>query len=170
MGLNRLSRRYVLSVLAAGLVTPQMAFGDDFIDLDWVDLLPEGETSLPQELLDLTTDHSKTNQSTTQAASSGTRTDWNGQTVRLPGFIVPLEYSGTGVTAFILVPFVGACVHVPPPPANQLVFVTTNTPYQSKGLYEPVNVIGMFGTSALKTQIAEIAYALSADQIVPYAS
>jgi hypothetical protein len=152
----------------ASLLTPKMVFGADYIDLDWVDLLPADESSLPPELLALTTDHTKTSQSTQQAVSSGTRTDWNGKIVRLPGFIVPLDFSSTGVTAFILVPFVGACVHVPPPPANQLVFVTTNTPYESKGLYEPVNVIGMFGTSSVKTQLASISYALSADQIVPY--
>jgi hypothetical protein len=144
-----------------------MAFGDDYVDLDWTDLLPLGESSVSQELFALT-DH--TNLSSQQAASTGVRRDWNGEVVRLPGFIVPIDHSGAGVTAFILVPFVGACVHVPPPPANQLVFVTTNIPYESKGLYEPVNVIGMFGTSALSTQLAEIAYALSADEIVPYES
>jgi hypothetical protein len=164
-----LNRRRVLAVLASSLVTPSIAFGEEFIDLDWIDLLPEGETSLPPELLALT-DHTNSLPSTQQPLSSGVRTEWNGKNVRLPGFILPLEHSGTAVTAFILVPFVGACVHVPPPPANQLVFVTTNTPYESKGLYEPVNVIGMFGTSSLSTQLADIAYALSADQIVPYES
>jgi hypothetical protein len=103
-----------------------------------------------------------------QPESSGVRTDWNGQIVRIPGFIVPIDYKGTGVTAFILVPYVGACVHVPPPPANQLVFVTTQTPYESDGLFEPVNVIGMFGVSSLTTHLADIGYALSADEIVPY--
>jgi hypothetical protein len=88
--------------------------------------------------------------------------------VRLPGFVVPIDQRGTGVTAFILVPFAGACVHVPPPPANQLVFVTTETPYESKGLFEPVNVIGMFGVSSLRTHLAEIGYALSADKIEPF--
>ena len=86
----------------------------------------------------------------------------------MPGFIVPIDYKGTGVTAFILVPYVGACVHVPPPPANQLVFVTTSEPYESKGLFEPVNVTGMFGTASTSTQLAEIGYALSADLIEPY--
>lgn len=170
MGIASLNRRQILTALTASLLTPQMAFGEEYIDLDWIDLLPDGVSSLPPELLALTTDHTKTNQSTQQAVSSGSRTDWNGKIIRLQGFIVPLDYLGTGVTAFILVPFVGACVHVPAPPANQLVFVTTNIPYDSKGLYEPVNVIGMFGTSSLKTQLAEIAYALSADQIVPYES
>ena len=49
-------------------------------------------------------------------------------------------------------------------------FVTTNDPYESTGLYEPVNVIGMFGTASMSTQLADIAYALSADKIVPYKS
>ncbi|WP_428517255.1 DUF3299 domain-containing protein [Roseovarius sp.] len=62
-----------------------------------------------------------------QPPSTGIRTDWTGKTVQPWGFIVPLDHEGTGVTAFILVPYVGACVHVPPPPANQLVFVTTRT-------------------------------------------
>ena len=103
-----------------------------------------------------------------QPQSSGVRTDLNGQIVRLPGFIVPIDYSGTGVIAFILVPFVGACVHVPPPPANQLVFVTTQEPYESSGMFEPVNVVGMFGVSSMSTQLADIAYALSADRIEPF--
>ena len=96
------------------------------------------------------------------------RSDWNGQIVRIPGFIVPIDYSGTGVTAFILVPFVGACVHVPPPPANQLVFVTTETAHESIGLYESVDVIGIFGTASITTQLAQVAYALSADRNIPY--
>ena len=65
-------------------------------------------------------------------------------------------------------PFVGACVHVPPPPAHQLVFVTTEEPYEGKGLFEAVNVTGMFGTASTSTQLANISYALSADYIEPF--
>jgi hypothetical protein len=86
----------------------------------------------------------------------------------MSGFVVPIDYSGTGVTAFLLVPYVGACVHVPPPPANQLVLVSTETPYESKGLFEPVTVTGMFGTASVATQLADVGYALSADAIEPY--
>jgi len=88
--------------------------------------------------------------------------------VRLPGFMVPIDQSASGVAAFILVPYAGACVHVPPPPANQLVFVTTETPYESRGLYEAVNVIGVFGISSMRTYIADVGYALSADKIEPF--
>ena len=112
--------------------------------------------------------HDQAPLSSLQPKSSGVRTEWNHRIVRLPGFVVPIDFLGTAVTAFILVPYVGACIHTPPPPANQLVFVTVEKPFESKNMYEPINVIGMFGTSSLSTSLADIAYALSADRIEPY--
>jgi len=161
-------RRAVLTGMATAALVPHAARADDVVDLAWEDLLPENTATVPQVFQDLI-DHDQPPLSSQQPPSSGVRTDWNGQVVRMPGFIVPIDYSGTGVTAFILVPYVGACVHVPPPPANQLVFVTTAEPYDSKGLFEPVHVTGMFGVSSTFTQLAEVGYALSADEIAPYA-
>ncbi len=164
-----IGRRNLLAGLGVFGLAPQLAWAEDFIDLDWKDLVPEGQTVVPPILQSLI-DHDQAPLTSQQPESNGVRTDWNGKIVRLPGFIVPIDYSGTGVTAFILVPFVGACVHVPPPPANQLVFVTTAEPYESSGMFEPVNVIGMFGVSSVSTQLADIAYALSADRIEPFGS
>lgn len=160
-------RRMVLAGLAASALLPRAAQADDVIDLEWSDLLPEG-TTLPPPILQELLNHDAPPLSSQQPASSGVRGDWNGQIVRMPGFIVPIDQRGTGVVAFILVPYVGACVHVPPPPANQLVFVTTETPYESAGMFEAVNVTGMFGVSSLSTHLADIGYALSADKIEPF--
>ena len=137
------------------------------VDLDWSDLIPKGETFLPPTLQGILP-HDETARASRQPPSSGVRTDWNGRIVRLSGFVIPLDYDGTGITAFMLVPYVGACIHVPPPPANQLVLVTTAAPYKSEGLFEPVTVTGMFGTSATSTQLADVGYALSADRIMPF--
>ncbi|SOH94403.1 hypothetical protein SAMN06273572_104101 [Monaibacterium marinum] len=164
---HHLNRRLLMAGMGALALIPQIARAQDYIDLSWSDLVPEGQPALPPALQSLI-DHDQAPMNTQQPRSTGVRNEWNGQIVRLPGFIVPIEYSGTGVTAFILVPFVGACVHVPPPPANQLVFVTTERPYQSEGLFEPVSVTGMFGVSSMSTELAEIGYALSADLITPY--
>ena len=158
------------SLLGAFCLLPFLkgqAFAEAIVDLQWIDLLPEGEAFAPDFLQGLT-DHSNLPLSSEQPNSTGVRTDWNGKIVRLPGYIVPLDYEGTGVTTFILVPFVGACVHVPPPPANQLVLVTTPKPYESTGLFEAVNVTGMFGVSSMSTQLAEIGYAMSAEKIEPF--
>lgn len=163
-----LHRRALLAGMAASTLVASGVRAEEFIDLEWDDLLPKDQSTIPNALRSLLPHDEQMSMTSQQPASSGVRTDWDGQIVRLPGFIVPIDYRGAGVTAFILVPYVGACVHVPPPPANQLVLVTTPTPYESSGLYEPVNVIGMFGVSSLTTHLAEIGYALSADKIEPY--
>ncbi|MEQ8256672.1 MULTISPECIES: DUF3299 domain-containing protein [Roseovarius] len=157
------TRRALLLSLAASGIAGQ-ALADTVIALEWRDLLPENDTSLPGNLQGILP-HDESSMAARQPPSTGIRTDWTGKNVQLSGFIVPLDHDGTGVTAFILVPYVGACIHVPPPPANQLVFVTSGTPYESSGMFEPVTVTGMLGTASRSTQLAEIGYALSADDI-----
>lgn len=161
---QRLRRRTFLAGMATATFAPALAAKEEVIDLQWIDLLPEGSSPVPQGL-SATIDHDAAPMSAQQPPSSGRRSEWNGKLVRLPGFIVPIDQTGEGVTSFILVPFVGACVHVPPPPANQLVFVTAGTPYASSGLFEAVHVTGRFGTASTFTHIAQVGYALTADKI-----
>lgn len=164
-----LSRRAFCAGLALATALPSSALrAATATVLTWKNLLPEGDSVLPPELQGLV-QHDNAPLASHQPKSSGVRSDWNGETVEISGFIVPLDYEGTGVTAFMLVPYVGACIHVPPPPANQLVFVTTEEPYESEGLFEAVTVTGMFGTAATSTQLADVGYALSADRIEPFA-
>lgn len=66
----------------------------------------------------------------------------DGRLVRMPGYALPLEFSGTGVRELLLVPYVGACIHVPPPPPNQMVFVRLDRSFVAKDVYEPVWVTG----------------------------
>jgi hypothetical protein len=155
-------RSLLLSLAASGFAGQALA--DTVIELEWRDLLPEHDTSLPGNLQGILP-HDESSMAARQPPSTGIRTDWTGKIVQLSGFIVPLDHDGTGVTAFIMVPYVGACIHVPPPPANQLVFVTTGTPFESSGMFEPVTVTGMFGTASTSTRLAEIGYALSAENI-----
>jgi hypothetical protein len=161
------NRRSFLATLGTFPLLPVIAQAEEYIDLEWTDLLPVGQAAYSPKANNII-QHNQDSLLAQQPESKGVRTDWNGQIVRLPGFVVPIEYSGNSVKAFILVPFLGACIHVPPPPANQLVFVTTAKPYKSAGLHAPVNVIGMFGTASQSTQLADISYALSADIIKPY--
>jgi len=164
---RRFHRRQVLAGLGAAACMPSVLRADDYATLEWDDLLPEGQSPIPRAFLGLI-DHEGAPLSSQQPASNGVRAEWSGQRVRMPGFVVPIDYSGTGVTAFILAPFAGACVHVPPPPANQLVFVTTETPFETKGLFEAVNVAGVFGISTISTHLAEVGYVMAADKVEPY--
>ena len=88
--------------------------------------------------------------------------------IKMPGFIIPIDISADGVTSFILVPYVGACIHVPPPPPNQLVFVTTKVPWPSERLWEAVWVTGTMQNKVQYTEVADTGYELEADRIEIY--
>lgn len=152
------------ALLVAASLSPLLSiksFADSVTELTWQDLLPEGVAPLPGILSGLVL-HENAALASLQPRSTGVRHDWDGQIVKLSGYIVPLDFEGTGVTTFILVPYVGACIHVPPPPANQLVLVNVNKPYKSTGLFGAVSATGTFGSHTLSTNLAEIGYALDA--------
>jgi hypothetical protein len=92
----------------------------------------------------------------------------NGEMIRMPGYMLPLDTGGDGVREFILTPYVGACVHVPPPPPNQLVFVETETPWPAQAMFEAIWVTGTIRVSPLSTNLAEIGYSLTAELIEPF--
>ncbi|MEM7751430.1 MAG: DUF3299 domain-containing protein [Pseudomonadota bacterium] len=82
--------------------------------------------------------------------------DLNGKRIRMPGYLLPLEFSEEGVTDFLLVPYVGACIHVPPPPANQIVFVRLGKKFQINDLYTAVWVTGEMKTKASSRELTLI--------------
>lgn len=167
-----LSRRGFLSVSAVAFAAAKAApvFARDVVELDWAELIPKGDTgTLIEQLRGIgVVEHSQLSTGFEQVAARGVTESFNGKTVRLPGFIVPLNFSSSGVTEFILAPFVGACIHVPPPPANQLVLVTARKPYMMGDLFDPVEVTGTFGTAATQTDLAEIGYTLSDAKVRAY--
>ena len=93
----------------------------------------------------------------------------NGQRVRLPGYIVPLEVSEEGrVIEFLLVPYFGACIHVPPPPSNQIVHVTSELGVKVDELYQPYWIEGPMQVEASTSELADAGYRMEADQILVY--
>jgi hypothetical protein len=93
----------------------------------------------------------------------------DGRHIRLPGFIVPLDFDPSGkVSEFLLVPYVGACIHVPPPPPNQVIYVILRTPFAVKSLYSPFWVTGRMQVSTTRSAMAVTAYTVRADDVQPY--
>ncbi|MFT3729868.1 MAG: DUF3299 domain-containing protein [Hyphomicrobium sp.] len=94
-------------------------------------------------------------------------TDLNGQNISIGGYVVPLDFDSTTVKEFLLVPFVGACIHVPPPPANQIIYVKTAKGFEVGGQFDPVTVSGKISTTVAFTGLADAGYTLDADSVVP---
>ena len=111
-----------------------------------------------------------------QAMVGKVDTALDGVLVRLPGYLLPLEFSGKGVTEFLLVPWVGACIHTPPPPPNQILHVKADKPVQIKGAFDAVFVTGRLATSATRRSVhitdgsaeVDVGYAMRDARVEPY--
>jgi uncharacterized protein len=89
----------------------------------------------------------------------------NGKRVQIGGYIVPLDFDATTVKEFLLVPFVGACVHVPPPPANQIIYVKTDKGIEVGKVFDPIYVTGTMTVSFTSTGLADAGYTITAEQV-----
>ena len=105
-----------------------------------------------------------------------TNPDLDGASVRLPGYLLPLEYSEELVTEFLLVPWIGACIHTPPPPPNQIVLVSSEAGFKFTDIFIPVWIEGTMETEPLSANLSfvdgsadiPVAYTMNADNILPY--
>lgn len=88
--------------------------------------------------------------------------------VRLPGYVVPLEKTAEGITEFLLVPYFGACIHTPPPPANQIVRVAIQPALRDVGVMDAVRVSGVLRIDRSDSELGESGYAMQAVRIDPY--
>jgi uncharacterized protein len=92
----------------------------------------------------------------------------NGARIRIAGFTVPLESARGQISEFLLVPYFGACIHTPPPPANQIIHVKPLKPYKSDQAIEAVWVSGPIETVRSETGLGNAGYRMRAEVIAPY--
>jgi len=163
-----LSRRHLIATGLASSVFPQAAFAKTAKEITWDDLLKPG---VPYSEIIGEGDLDEIND-TWRPIFDENATALNplldGAYIKMPGFIIPIDMTTAGVTSFVLVPYVGACIHTPPPPANQLVFVTSETPWKFTDLWEAVWVTGEMRHEVQTTEVAETGYELTADAMEVY--
>lgn len=168
-----ITRRCLLALglsAAAAVTVPRLSRAADVPrDILWEDLIPHAEERLQATMNRLgVVDHGSMPQQTADDWGTDLTMELIGETIRIPGYIIPLDYDGEGVNELILVPYVGACIHVPPPPPNQLILVRTEEPYNPRELFEPVYVSGMLGVLNETNDLAVVGYSLDADEIAAY--
>lgn len=89
--------------------------------------------------------------------------------IEISGFIIPLDSSTPGlIEELLLVPYFGACIHVPPPPSNQIIHVVLDEPLKGFQMMDPVTVRGELTPSRHDTPFGSAGYQLSARQIIAY--
>ncbi|MCC2679753.1 MAG: hypothetical protein K0R29_2329 [Pseudobdellovibrio sp.] len=91
----------------------------------------------------------------------------DGQLVKIPGFMVPLEDEQSRVTEFLLVPTPTACIHVPPPPPNQMIYVKMKEGVEARP-GAPIWVYGKFSITTHKSQYGDVSFGLEGDEVEDY--
>ena len=107
---------------------------------------------------------SRTQQPDSYAAPAVVK-ELDGERVRIGGYVVPLDFDATKIKEFLLVPFVGACIHVPPPPPNQIIYVKATEGFEVSGQFDPVYVTGTLKTARQFTGLAATGYTMEAERI-----
>ncbi|WP_341709696.1 DUF3299 domain-containing protein [Limnobacter sp.] len=151
-------------------------FDPAFPELQWDNLMPADWDPMAA-FRGLNIAELQDNDPKAQEALEKMRKAWNdapvnpaytGKKVRIPGFAIPIEQSEKGVDELLLVPYFGACIHTPPPPANQIIHVKLSEPQPAVGAMQAYWVWGELTASKFSSELGDAAYLLSATGIQPY--
>ncbi len=167
-----------LSVLVFALMSGlAVASTEPPVEIKWDDLMPEGEFERLQAMYEeqirmlYQADPIVEGSDADKAIQFGTFNvveELDGMNVRIPGYIVPLDLQDGKVSEFLLVPYFGACIHSPPPPPNQTVFVTSKEPIVFS--WDAFWLEGTMKTEKAESELASAAYTLVLSKIEPYSS
>ncbi|MGL4752406.1 MAG: DUF3299 domain-containing protein [Aeromonadaceae bacterium] len=139
-------------------------YAADYRELNWNNLLAPGERPHAQPQANTTSQH---NQVAVQP-SAAVNPALDRHAISLSGYAVPLEGDGQTVTAFLLVPYFGACIHVPPPPTNQVVLVNVPGGVAADALWDAIKVSGRLHVESSHSDLANAGYRLEADAVTAY--
>jgi hypothetical protein len=144
-------------------------------EISWEDLMPEGEEERLQKMYaaQMATLYSiqegSAADTAVQIGSFNTVDTYDGKKIRMPGYTVPFSYDAKAeISEFLLVPYFGACIHAPPPPPNQTIFVRTDDPILLKDLPQAVWIEGTLHAEKQTSDLADAAYIIDLTRVEKY--
>lgn len=156
----------VLTLITALLLlaaTPLMAADQAVRELDWLELMPKDEVDSLMETPAVTHEGSFKQM---QTGSFRAIKELNGLKVKIAGYIVPVEVDGDSqMSEFFIVPYFGACIHVPPPPPNQIILARLAKPIPVTEIYDAYWIEGTLNVEQIKNDIAASAYTLTTTKV-----
>lgn len=163
-----INRRTTLAMLSGFAVPPSVSFAASPREITWEDLIPPG---VPYSEIIGEGDLDEINDTwdpVYDANGIKLNEELDRAYIKMPGYIVPFDITIEGVKHFMLVPYFGACIHVPPPPPNQLVMVKSAIAWPGDQLWEAVWVTGTLHTKLQSTDLGQTGYFLQADAMETY--
>ncbi|EZQ18096.1 DUF3299 domain-containing protein [Halopseudomonas sp. SMJS2] len=150
--------------------------------VDWLDLLPEEDYQAMLDMPEISHDWGteapgdfsnslRSSDRNLPEVMYSTRVvgEMDGQHIELGGYPVPLETDEQGrYISFFLVPYPGACIHVPPPPPNQIILVEYPSGLAIRDIYQPLLLTGTLQVAQTSNELADASYRMRADKVVSY--
>ncbi|EJN07022.1 DUF3299 domain-containing protein [Herbaspirillum sp. YR522] len=149
---------------------------DGFREVAWESLIPKDWDAMAP-FKDLQLDQLDDNDPRAAAALWKAKKYWRdapvdksieGSAIRIPGFIVSLDREGEALKQFLLVPYFGACIHVPPPPANQIIHVRSAKAVKNLRTMDAVWISGVLRIEHADTAMGAAGYSMTAVDVQPY--
>lgn len=190
--LTRLTNRFIAISIAVLLTLSHAVLAEDasketYQTIEWIEMMPKDDLEAlmnPPDYIGQIVDGSAEDNMDTlnnlaegneqvqrfQSALKSTRIveDFIGKKVRIPGFIVPLEGEDQKITEFFIVPFFGACLHMPPPPPNQIIHVEFKDGVELVNLYDPFWFEGTLSAKMISNDLGASAYAMTINSVYPH--
>ena len=157
-------QKIISVLLLAGLASQVLA---EPRELEWMELMPkdEAEAWLNDSA---SVDHSGFS-APEPFQSFRTVGEFDGIEARIPGFVVPIETDGEGnLKEFFLVPYFGACIHVPPPPANQIIYGRLEEPIPMVNIWDAFWMEGTLNIEDISNETAASAYTMDVSRLELY--
>ncbi len=178
--MRRIFLRRLIQVLAGSALSSLAipAIGSAYKEVEWDELMPDGWRK--KVILELTrmrrygsltdgdprADEAYARLKKTWDAAPPTKT-YIGKPIRIAGYVVPLDAERMQSSDFLLVPYFGACVHSPPPPANQIILIKPPKGSRFRTM-DAIWVEGILTEGKTSSEVGTSTYVLTADKITPY--
>jgi hypothetical protein len=150
----------------AGVPPSDKPDSEGYVELDWLKMMPPADL---EALKNPPAIRHVGNLRMKQFGTYNTVAEVANRRIKLPGYVVPIESDDQGrMTEFFFVPFFGACIHVPPPPPNQIVYARLARAIKTPEIWDPYWLRGELRIETKKNKLAGSAYSMADASLVPY--
>jgi uncharacterized protein len=152
------------------------AAAEPWPELQWEDMMPK-DWDPAKEFAGMDLDALDDNDPRANAVLEKLKQAWDkapvepslkGRKIRIAGYVLLLEGDEKAVTEFLIVPYFGACIHTPPPPANQIIHAQSAKPLTGVRMMEPIWTYGTLDIAQHQSDWGASAYRLQVDKVAPY--
>jgi hypothetical protein len=139
-------------------------------EIDWLELMPPEDLAALQAMGEI--DHGGMGENAPAPppndAMTSTKTvpTMNGARGKIPGYVVPVAFDDKGrITELFLVPYFGACIHMPPPPPNQIIHIKPKSPLPAGNIWDAYWAVGTVRIAMTENDMALSAYSMDLDRL-----